>query len=286
MARRLMNRIVVWQDVVLLGGLQGVAAIAIACWPQSPLRTVVSMFCLLFTPGYMVLAAIAPDKHLLTDAARFGLSSIVSIAALIPIGLLLNYSPWGLTVDTILGMLSGLFVILALAALWRRSRLAPQEQYSLDGLGLFRGVRSSARLFLTLTIMVFSLIGIVWGMMGTTIRQEDAERFSEFYLLGAVGTADEYPIRAVAGEPFPLTIGVVNHEKAAIEYHVILSADDGTLQRIASFPLSAGEQWEQSCRLILKTAGENRKVAILLFREGDSEPYRSLHLWIAVRDAP
>ena len=44
-----------------------------------------------------------------------------------------------------------------------------------------------------------------------------------------------------------------------------------------------GQGLEQEVNFTPVSVGENQRVEFLLFKEGESEPYRSLHLWIDVR---
>ena len=45
------------------------------------------------------------------------------------------------------------------------------------------------------------------------------------------------------------------------------------------------KEWERTVTFSYPQVRENLKVEFLLYREGDEEPYRRLHLWVNVQNA-
>ena len=60
------------------------------------------------------------------------------------------------------------------------------------------------------------------GCLGyvTTITKQ-GEQFTEFYILGVDGKAENYPKQAALGEPVELILGSVNREHVVTSYRVI-----------------------------------------------------------------
>jgi uncharacterized membrane protein len=249
-----------WQDIAACSVLHILLIALILSGLLPALRALLSLLCLLFTPGYSTLAAFFPAGKDIDHTTRFGLSPIVSIAVMIPIGLVLNYSSWGLRLEAILAVVTGYVVVFGLAALWRRSGISPELQFQLP----WPGTTKSAGKILPM-VVILSTIGIaVWGYFEGLIAENAGERYTEFYLLGPDGVADQYPQQTAVGEPVTVLVGISNHEKAAVLYHVVLMEADGSLQRIASITLEDNQTWEQPCTFTLTVPGAKNRTSLLV----------------------
>ncbi|MDH4300312.1 MAG: DUF1616 domain-containing protein, partial [Dehalococcoidia bacterium] len=83
-------------DLWLIGILTILLAVIIAFVPSSPARIVLGLPFLLFFPGYTLMAALFPKKDRLGGVERVALSFGLSIAVVPLVGLILNYTPWGI----------------------------------------------------------------------------------------------------------------------------------------------------------------------------------------------
>lgn len=68
----------------------------IAFYPDNLLRKALGLAFVLFFPGYVFITALFPEKKELDNLERLALSLGLSIAIVPLIGLLLNYTPWGI----------------------------------------------------------------------------------------------------------------------------------------------------------------------------------------------
>ena len=97
---------------------------AIYALPQSSpfiyVRYVFGAVAVLYFPGYTLIEALYPKKEDLDDLERLALSIGLSLALVPLVGLLLNYTPWGIRLDPIVISLSILGVALALIAAVRK----------------------------------------------------------------------------------------------------------------------------------------------------------------------
>jgi uncharacterized membrane protein len=92
------------------------------------LRAVLGLPVLLFFPGYALLAALFPKRSALGSIEWTAFSLGVSIAVVSLIGLILNYTPWGITLRSAL-MANAVFIIAASIAAWcQRYRMADAER--------------------------------------------------------------------------------------------------------------------------------------------------------------
>jgi len=88
--------------------------------PLVAVRWVLGSVFVLFLPGYVTVEALFPKGRDLDGIERFALSVGLSLALVPLVGLLLNYTPWGIRLTPIVISLTILTVGLALVALGRR----------------------------------------------------------------------------------------------------------------------------------------------------------------------
>ncbi len=83
-------------------------------------RYVLGSLYVLFLPGYALIEFLYPRGNELSPLERVALSIGLSLAIVPLIGLLLNYTPWGIRLKPILVSTSTLTIALALASSYRR----------------------------------------------------------------------------------------------------------------------------------------------------------------------
>ncbi len=87
------------------------------------LRYVLGSIFVLFLPGYTTIEALYPEEHRLSPLERLALSIGLSLAVTPLLGLLLNYTPWGIRLEPILAALSVYTLLIGLYALYRKYQL-------------------------------------------------------------------------------------------------------------------------------------------------------------------
>jgi len=96
-------------------------------FPLVVFRWVLGSVFVLFIPGYVAVEALFPKGRELDGIERLALSIGLSLALVPLVGLLLNYTPWGIRLDPIMISLTILTVGLALVAFARRFRLSVER---------------------------------------------------------------------------------------------------------------------------------------------------------------
>ena len=91
-------------------------------FPLVALRWIFGSVFVLFIPGYVTVEALFPKGRELDSIERFALSVGLSLALVPLVGLLLNYTPWGIRLTPIVISLTVLTVGLAVIALARQYR--------------------------------------------------------------------------------------------------------------------------------------------------------------------
>ena len=90
-------------------------------------RYVFGTIYVLFLPGYSLIEALYPEKQSLKPIERLALSIGLSLAIVPLLGLLLNYTPWGIRLDPIMASITTFIVTMLLIAAYRKYRLLTLE---------------------------------------------------------------------------------------------------------------------------------------------------------------
>lgn len=83
----------------------------------------------LFFPGYALISALFPKREKLGGIERVALSFGLSIAVVPLIGLILNFTPWGIKLYPIVVSVTLFILIAAVFAWYRQRKLAPDQRF-------------------------------------------------------------------------------------------------------------------------------------------------------------
>lgn len=256
------------------------------------IRSALGLGMILFIPGYSLIAALFPGKADIDDIERVALSFGLSVAVVPLIGLLLNFTPWGIRLDPIVVCLAIFTVLCVFIAYLRRRELAKIDRFSVDFRGAFDNVRSDifsdrASLDKALTvILLLSVILSVVAVVYVVAMPKQGEKFTEFYILGPDGKADNYPTKYALGDTRPIIVGITDHEYASVPYELVVTLNDSTnVTRLYTekVTLADNQTWEKPINVTPDRSGTNMEMEFLLYaNENMTSPYRELHLWVNV----
>jgi len=316
-----------------------VVMIAVALVPvvrETPVRAALALPFVLFVPGYAFIAVLFPaapsakeeqetDETTGNDEVptvqrwgsvdtmeRVALSFGTSIAIVPLIGLVLNFSPWGIQLLPVLGCVGGVTVLMTFLGARRRATVPQAVRFQVP----YRAwvVSARAKLFDTetrtdrvLTVLLVVSVLLAVGSVGYVVTNpKQGAAFTEFYLLTETqnGTlaADDYPTELVSGEPRTLVVGLDNHEHRSVSYTVVVEAqsvriennettvlDRESLHRFSP-TVADNETWQRRHQVAPTLTGDRIRLTYLLY-QGDppSDPtaenaYRDLRLWISVSE--
>jgi len=253
-------------------------------------RTVLGLPMVLFFPGYALIAALFPKKDDLDGIERTALSFGLSIAVVPLLGLGLNYTPWGIRLIPILITISIFTLAMCTAAIMRRRGLPEGEEFSVPFTAMFHSLRDElfskpgTRVDRILTvILVISILTSVVMLVYVIVTPKQGEKFTEFYILGPGGMADNYPTEMVLGQEGTVIVGIVNHEYRVVNYSLAMTLDGEQLQEPRPIVLVHNMTWEQNVTFKPGTVGTEMKLQFMIYNdENYTIPYRDLHLWINV----
>jgi uncharacterized membrane protein len=259
------------------------------------LRTGLGITLVLFLPGYALTGAIFPAKKDLEEIERVAISFGLSIAVVPIMGLGLNYTIWGIREIPVLTVLS-VFTLLTCAVAYYRRRLLPEaEVFEVSFKAIFLSMKAEIlekpesktdKIFAFL--LVFSILTSMGSLAYIIGNPKEGEHFTEFYILGANGTTDNYPTEFVQGEKGTVSVGIVNHEYRPVDYTMEVRLENNSLPLPESqgrISLEHNMSSEEPITFTPPFEGKNMKLEFLLFNETEKTvPYRNLHLWINVTE--
>ncbi|MCL0091663.1 DUF1616 domain-containing protein [Dehalococcoidales bacterium] len=257
---------------------------AILFFPYDALRIAIGIPFVLFFPGYTLLAALFPRRDEISIIERLALSFGLSLAVVPLIGLILNYTPWGIRLESILWSIASFIFIMSAIAWFRRKRLPSEERFGIEfqlALPGWGGGAWDKVLSITLVIAILGALGMLGYVIATP---KVGEKFTEFYILGLEGKAVDYPRELRVGEEGRVIVGIINNEHRIVNYRVEVRINGVRNSEIGPVVLEHDKKWEGEVSFTPEVAGKEQKVEFLLFKDEKAEPYLKLHLWIDVSE--
>lgn len=290
---------------------------------EGPLRVAVAAPFALFVPGYALLAALFPERATTAsaeqraddeesqgiDTLERAVLSFGASVALVPLtGLVLNVTPWGIRLVSILVALTALTLSLTGVAARRRGALPADERYdpaitatvnaAIDGL-TDTGNRVDTALNVVLLLSVCLAAGSV--AYAVTVPSDDTS-FTQFHLLTENESGDlvaeDYPENLTTGEPRSIVVGIGNQEGQPTNYTVVTElqrvrvegnrtvvTDRREIDRF-SRRIDVNETVELQRQITpTELTGQRLRLQFRLYKgtpSADSPPYRETHLWVNV----
>jgi len=172
------------------------------------------------------------DRSGIDGIERVALAFGLSIAIVPLLGLVLNFTPWGIRLTPIMVTVAGFTLVSTAVAARRRAALPADEQFSVPYRSWIEAGRTElfepeTRLDGILNIVLVASVLLAVGSVAFAVAvPPQGEQFSEFYILtedddGEL-VADGYPTTFVAGESAPVVVGIGNNEHETTEYSVII----------------------------------------------------------------
>ncbi len=251
-------------------------------------RAMLGIPLVLFLPGYALIASLFPGKNDLDGIERFALSFGLSIAIVPLIGLGLNFTAFGIRLMPVLLSVSFFTLAMCLIAYFRRGKLPEEERFEVPFSYIYRFFKAEmldpkSRVDkILMIILVLSIVVFIIVLTYVAVVPRQGEKFTEFYILGDKGKAENYPTQLKAGMNSSVIVGIVNHEYIPTNYtmDILLENDSLSTTRIH---LAYNLTWEEIVFFTPKKKGDNLKLDFLLYKENNlTAPYRDLHLWVNV----
>ncbi len=255
----------------------------------------------IFFPGYVLVAALFPDNKEIDWIVRIALSFGLSIAVVPLIGLLLNFTPFGIRLVPIVISILIFTLGLSIVAYRRRMQLPVEERLSatLTLRAPKWGEYSTLDKVLTV-VLVASIIFSVSVLAFVLTTPRPGEKFTELGILGPEGSLSGYPKDLNVSENGTVILLVANHEFETVDYTIqvdlveairVWNESAGRNDTVDGnrttldwfiFTLDHDTNWTRPFTFAIDAPGY-WKVQFLLYRNGDlSAAYRNVHLFVTV----
>jgi uncharacterized membrane protein len=189
---------------------------------EGPLRVILGILFILFIPGYIFVVALFPTRktdHGIDIIERIALSFCLSVAIVPLVGLALNFTPWGIQLDTILLSIFIFTTGIGILAIYRWIKTTPEERFIITINITSQKSNGSSDKLLNGILVIFIII-IVVLLVYVIIVPKTGEKFTEFYLLNPERKANNYSSTLLEGENTSVIIGIINHESQIINYTI------------------------------------------------------------------
>ncbi|MGA3198632.1 MAG: DUF1616 domain-containing protein [Halobacteriota archaeon] len=255
-------------------------------------RWIFGLVLIVFSPGYIFLAALFPGKKDLGVIERAALSVGLSVVLVGLIGLFLNYAGFGISLEPICVSITVFVGICSFIGYWRRMQLPRSESLSISFSHLSADVRSiffashDSRNEKIVGVVIIALILLSSTIIGYLILvPSGGEHFTEFYILSSQGKIGGYPTNLTVGQRQQYIIGISNHENMPTTYQMVVNlsgnASTTTLYK-TNITLADGQTSQQNVSITPDHPGTNMKLDFLLLTDESTSPYREVYLWTNV----
>lgn len=282
-------------DLLFIAGLVLLTdvLVLVPVFSGSLLRTYIGVFTVLFLPGYALTGALFPAKNDLEGIERAMVSLGLSITVVPTMGLILNYTVWGIREIPILTVISVFTLLMCLIAYYRRSLLPETEVFEVPFKTTFLDIKaeiikkpeSVIDKFLAV-FLILLVLASVCSLVYIIVHPKEGEHFTEFYILGPNKTADNYQTEFKLGEKGTVFVGVINHEHRPMDYTLDVKLGNKSLplsENQTRIRLEDNMSWEKPVTFTPTVVGNYTKLEFLLFNDTEKKiPYRNLHLWVNV----
>lgn len=301
---------------------------------QSLIRTLLVVPLVLFFPGYALLEALFPERSDETAAhqshpdatdetvtagerfsgidgfERLALAVVVSLGLVPLVAFVVNYTPYGLGLRSIMVAVTGVTVALCTVGFVRRLRLSPERRRpsflrvpaalwsryvlgDVDGRtqrSLVPRAKTHRAFNVLLVVSLLTLLGSV-GYAAVTPPGDDTG-FTEAYLVTQTDaggySSENLPRNFTAGESQRLFVALGNHEHERVTYIVVVALDGRELSRFDT-TIDAGETRYVERQITPRRTGDSVPLQFFVY-EGDApetasseSAYRTVNLWISVQ---
>lgn len=247
--------------------------------PVTALRAIFGIPFVLFFPGFVLLSSVIPGSNDLSTTARIVLSFVISIIVDSCIALILNYSSFGITFNSVVTSLTIFVLVAAFIGMVRQLRLPAIKQTFLEFNLQFATPVTGTLNFTLIAVMVLVIISMLGVVTYFSFAPKSEKTFTQFYIVNQDGSLYS-PADATAGDDISIIVGVRNNERNHVNYRIQALVNSRDYREFKSISLMNGQEWKESITIPTET-NLRTEVEFLLFKNNEDTPYlESLRVWI------
>jgi len=219
-----------------------------------------------------------PERENINTTTRIIMSFVISIIIDAALGLILNFTSAGITLNTSIISIYIFTLVCAVIGIFRQLALPKAKRTTIEfQLQLMNHVSGALNTVL-IVVMAFVVVGALGAVTYFSLSPKSTKPFTQFYIVNQgseLYTAANAPDNAVS-----ITLGIKNNENSQVDYHVQALINNVVYKEINTISLSNGQSWQESVAL---PASEKARTEIefQLFKNNDTTPYlEPLRVWI------
>lgn len=266
---------------ILLNLVSLLLLLSIYVVPNGIVRVILAIPFLLFICGNVWINVLFPRRIAVNNIQRIVLSISLSIFIIIFTGLILNFTPWGINLNSIVTSLTFVVFVGSIVAFYRQQKLNPDERIQISiQFNSSSHHTTSLVLYLLLGVTVVTSIGIIGYHL---INPVSSEKFTQFYLLDKDDNVFNYPTTVSLGGDITVNIGIANQEQTLTTYNIEVSVDGTDIKDIGPILLQNKQIWEEPFSYTTTKQGSNQQLDFVIFKDGNPDPYLDpLSIWFDV----
>lgn len=121
--------------------------------------------------------------------------------------------------------------------------------------------------------LVVAIVATLGWIVYIASTPKKGEKFTQFYVVGTEGRAQDYPIQAFVGKPVNIVVGVFNHEYQPASYAVKITINGVESKNVNIGALAHGAKWQEKISFSPQVPGDKQLVYFYLYKDGGDRPY-------------
>lgn len=218
-------------------------------------------------PGYLLFEVTFPKNDDLELIERLSLSFGSSLILTSIIGLIFNYTSWGIRLELIIIVLAVFSLFLCLITYLRTKKIPSSKRISIPKLEKMLSIFLILCIILVIGTAAYSLIKIDDLNPGNTTKNA-----TTFYVENLNFNTSGYTLDLISGEQRTLNMILVNQEGSTVNYSIVVQVNNSILQQ-ENITLGNNQKMEIPLNFTAGIPGE-RNMEFILYKLPDQNPYQ------------
>jgi uncharacterized membrane protein len=218
-------------------------------------------------PGYLLLEIMFPRNDDLELIERLALSFGSSLILTSIIGLIFNYTQWGIRLELILLVIAVFCLFLCFITLARRKKLPLGLRISIPSMEKMLSIFLIICILMTVGAAAYTLL-----KPGSTPGKDNKTNLTDFYIKKIDSNASAYTLNLVSGEETTLNMILVNQEGSAVNYNILVRVNNSILKQ-DNITLQNNQKMKIPVNFTAGLPGE-KNIEFILYKPPNKNPYQ------------